>query len=50
MRLHIHNLTLRHWDSAMRDLGARASGEILKLSEEEVVRRSLLFEVSLGSG
>lgn len=49
MRDHLHNITLRHWDTAMRVLGAAALRALLALSGEDQLYESIHREVSAHS-
>ncbi|WWD22528.1 hypothetical protein CI109_107021 [Kwoniella shandongensis] len=45
MREHLHHITLRHWDSAMRIQGAAALKSVLELGDKSDVEGSLRREV-----
>jgi hypothetical protein len=47
MRNHLHHITLRHWDTAMRTLGATALKDLLELGTKEDVDDSIAREVSV---
>ncbi|GFZ52002.1 hypothetical protein JCM24511_09773 [Saitozyma sp. JCM 24511] len=45
MRGHLHHITLRHWDTAMRTLGATALRDLLELGTEEDMDDSIAREI-----
>jgi hypothetical protein len=48
MREHLHGITLRHWDEAMRTAGAGALRDILDLGHEEELDNAIEREVRAG--
>jgi hypothetical protein len=46
MRSHLHHITLRHWDTVMRTLGATALKDLLELGTKEDMDDSITREVS----
>lgn len=46
LRAHLHNVTLRHWDPAMRIMGAKALSVLLELCERPDHENALDLEVN----
>jgi hypothetical protein len=46
MREHLHNITLRHWDEAMRTLAAVALKDLLRLGDNDDIDDAVEREVS----
>jgi hypothetical protein len=45
LRQHLHNISLRHWDKSVRDLGSRALRDIVKIGGTEDLDDAIATEV-----
>jgi len=46
LRQHIHSISLRHWDKSVRELGARALRDIVKIGGSKDLHSAIVIEVS----